>query len=569
MRLHTLFSVLFGCYGLVSGRVFSRNFQLHEARDAAPSGFVLSGPADSDATIRLRIALVQNNVDGLVDALYSVSDPTSESYGQHLSRDEVASFVAPASESTSAVQAWLNENGLNADVLSPGGDWLGVDVPSSTANDLLSANFSVFTHEQTGLQTIRTLAYSIPAELTAHIDFVHPTTTFPSGTGHAPVFVSSTSTSTSPVQRSDNTSAVCGSGNMPVTPWCLQYIYNIPSDPANSTSNGIAVTAYGGAIPQESDLQRFLTEYRPDMSNSTTFTFQSVNGGNSTSNNSQLNVEANLDVQYAIGLATGVPVTFLSVGGEFDDALLDTANYLLSLESPPPVVATSYGDNENAISQKLAYNLCNAYAQLGARGVSVIFASGDGGVSGNKNSECTTFVPTFPSGCPYVTSVGATTLLPNEQAAAFSSGGFSNYWPQPSYQSAAVSAFLTQLGGNSSGLYNASGRAFPDVAAYGTLYDIYNSRAALEVSGTSAAVPTVASIVALLNDRLLTAGRATLGWLNPWLYGAASGAFASVTAGNNLACSGGTTGFYATSGWDPITGLGTPDFDKLLTAAGL
>lgn len=62
----------------------------------------------------------------------------------------------------------------------------------------------------------------------------------------------------------------------------------------------------------------------------------------------------NLDVQYAIGLATGVPVTFLSVGGEFDDALLDTANYLLSLESPPPVVATSYGDNENAISQKLA-----------------------------------------------------------------------------------------------------------------------------------------------------------------------------------------------------------------------
>lgn len=153
---------------------------------------------------------------------------------------------------------------------------------------------------------------------------------------------------------------------------------------------------------------------------------------------------------------------------------------------------------------------------------------------------------------PSVTSVGATTLLPNEQAAAFSSGGFSNYWPQPSYQSAAVSAFLTQLGGNSSGLYNASGRAFPDVAAYGTLYDIYNSRAALEVSGTSAAVPTVASIVALLNDRLLTAGRATLGWLNPWLYGAASGAFASVTAGNNLACSGGTTGFYATSGWDPV-----------------
>ena len=40
-------------------------------------------------------------------------------------------------------------------------------------------------------------------------------------------------------------------------------------------------------------------------------------------------------------------------------------------------------------------------AQLGTRGVSVIYASGDGGVSGSQfDDQCTTFVPTFPSGCP-------------------------------------------------------------------------------------------------------------------------------------------------------------------------
>lgn len=44
--------------------------------------------------------------------------------------------------------------------------------------------------------------------------------------------------------------------------------------------------------------------------------------------------------------------------------------------------------------------LCNAYAQLGARGVSVLYSSGDGGVSGTQNQSCTTFVPSFPSGCP-------------------------------------------------------------------------------------------------------------------------------------------------------------------------
>lgn len=44
--------------------------------------------------------------------------------------------------------------------------------------------------------------------------------------------------------------------------------------------------------------------------------------------------------------------------------------------------------------------LCNAYAQLGARGVSILFSSGDGGVSGTGFQECTTFVPTFPNTCP-------------------------------------------------------------------------------------------------------------------------------------------------------------------------
>lgn len=45
-------------------------------------------------------------------------------------------------------------------------------------------------------------------------------------------------------------------------------------------------------------------------------------------------------------------------------------------------------------------NLCNAYAQLGARGVSVLFASGDGGVSGGHSQSCATFVPVFPASCP-------------------------------------------------------------------------------------------------------------------------------------------------------------------------
>ena len=69
--------------------------------------------------------------------------------------------------------------------------------------------------------------------------------------------------------------------------------------------------------------------------------------------------------------------------------------------------------------------------------------------------------------------------------------------------------------------------------------------------GTSASSPTFASIVALLNDRLIAAGRSPLGFLNPWLYSTASGAFNDVVGGSNPGC--GTSGFEALEGWDPVS----------------
>jgi hypothetical protein len=64
--------------------------------------------------------------------------------------------------------------------------------------------------------------------------------------------------------------------------------------------------------------------------------------------------------------------------------------------------------------------------------VSILFASGDGGVSGSQSGSCSKFVPTFPSGCPYLTSVGATQGVSPETGASLSAGGFSNYFGVPS-----------------------------------------------------------------------------------------------------------------------------------------
>ena len=149
-----------------------------------------------------------------------------------------------------------------------------------------------------------------------------------------------------------------------------------------------------------------------------------------------------------------------------------------------------------------------------------------------------------------VTSVGATNGIFPETAADFSGGGFSNYFPRPSYQDAQVNAFLSGLNDTYAGLYNATGRAYPDVAAQGVNFEISWLWYPEYATGTSCATPTVASIVSLINDRLIAAGKPVLGFLNPWLYSNASSAFTDIVSGNAAGC--GTNGWSAVEGWDPV-----------------
>ena len=82
--------------------------------------------------------------------------------------------------------------------------------------------------------------------------------------------------------------------------------------------------------------------------------------------------------------------------------------------------------------------------------------------------------------------------------------------------------------------------------------------------GTSAASPTFAAIVTLLNAERLAAGQPALGFLNPLLYSSNASAFNDVTVGQNSA--GTSAGFSAAPGWDAATGLGTPRFEALANA---
>lgn len=224
-----------------------------------------------------------------------------------------------------------------------------------------------------------------------------------------------------------------------------------------------------------------------------------------------------------------------------------------------------------------ALKVCNLFMQLGARGVSVLFSSGDSGPGGscksNVDNTTTVFQPTFPAGCPYVTAVGATTSSSPERAVSFSSGGFSIYHAQPSYQSAVVGKYLDSIGDTYAAFYNHTGRGIPDVAAQGQQFVVIDKSRSALLSGTSASSPVFAGVVALLNAARKAQGQPGLGFLNPFLYENAD-ALTDITTGAGVGCQGAGGGlpasgarWNATAGWDPVTGLGTPKFAALLEAA--
>ncbi|KAK5004370.1 hypothetical protein LTR28_009011 [Elasticomyces elasticus] len=129
-----------------------------------------------------------------------------------------------------------------------------------------------------------------------------------------------------------------------------------------------------------------------------------------------------------------------------------------------------------------------------------------------------------------------------------------------------MTEYIASLDSDFDGLYNKSGRGYPDIAAQGYQYVITYDGVDLHVDGTSASTPTVASVISLVNDALLAAGKPVLGFLNPWLYSVGKDGFTDVTNGSALGCD--TAGFPAKPGFDLVTGWGTPDFVKLKGLAG-
>ncbi|KAL8769239.1 MAG: hypothetical protein Q9209_004740 [Squamulea sp. 1 TL-2023] len=566
---------------------------IHEQLAALPHGWTFVGAPSDDSTIELRIGLQQQNLEQLQSLIHAVSTPSHPSYGNHMDKEKVDALLKPAAGAEVAVVSWLKAAGIPT--THSDGHWVSFATNIGTANKLLDTTFAHYANQ--GTTKLRTTQYSVPDSLVKHIDLISPTTFF----GKTTVQVPKTSPGSS-LLESRQVETGCATS---ITPGCLKQIYNINYTPSGTTNSAIAFGSFLNQSARTQDLTLFQQSYKVPRQG---FSVQLINGGTNDQGISDGHREANLDVQCISGISHPLPITEYITGGSppsipnLDEPLitsnepyLEYYNYLLSLPNSelPQVISNSYGDDEQTVPPAYATRVCNMIGQLGLRGISVVQSSGDTGIGApcqsNDGKRIPQFTPQFPATCPFITAVGGTQSINPEIAWVDSSGGFSNYFQQPSYQASAVSNYLDngiskETLAYCTPFFNASGRAFPDVSAHSMSppYEFYVNNVRTQGGGTSAAAPVFASIIALINDARLDKGLKPLGFLNPFLYGGGLSGLKDITIGGSRGCYGvnAQTGqeivgasiilyasWNATVGWDPVTGLGVPDFKKLLSAA--
>jgi hypothetical protein len=324
--------------------------------------------------------------------------------------------------------------------------------------------------------------------------------------------------------------------------------------------------------------------------------------------------EAELDLEWSGAVAKNAAIKYVYTGNGQSSGAVDALIYAVD-NAEAPVISISYGGCEPQQPPSQATDQENVARQANAQGITIVASSGDSGAAGCESGSATVashgLAIEMPSSVPEITAMGGTELdegsgtywsnnndandgsalsyIPemgwNDSSGnplSASGGGVSIYFSKPSWQSvtgvpAGSFRYAPDLALNSSPQHDGylvcvSGSCSSSTwAAQHGMFQL--------AGGTSVAAPTFAGILTLINDALGSGG---LGNVNPTLYGlpASANAIHDVTAGNNIVpCQSGTTGcpsspplqygYSAGAGYDPVTGLGSVDAAKLLTALGI
>jgi tripeptidyl-peptidase-1 len=426
---------------------------------------------------------------------------------------------------------------------------------------MFAAEFHNYASPSRLSQITRSHAYTIPAELEAHVQIVQ-------GVSNFPMYRHNTQIASSPA-----------AGPQPggMYPALIFKTYRLPNETDPTPKANAGVFEALGQSYSDSDLAAFQKQY--NLPRQKVAKIVGPNDGSSCSGNPDNCVEATLDVQYIMAMAQGAPLTYWSVPQDEPDIFVYFIEQVAADPTPPLVHSISYGGPESLQDASSMQTFNSELCKAGLRGLTIFVASGDDGVAGyqarDDPSQCG-FNPDYPANCPFITCVGAT-MGPDMGSAEVvcqsdggsiitSGGGFSNTFTRPAYQNDAVSTYLRTANIPPSSMFNTGGRAYPDVASLGNNYPVVIGGQTYQLSGTSASCPVFCAMVALVNGDREVRGKAPLGFLNPILYKVDKTVYNDITSGeNNCAAGQGNPtccqyGFYASKGWDATTGWGSLDF---------
>eukprot|EP00033_Pygsuia_biforma_P000625 GCRY01000736.1.p1 GENE.GCRY01000736.1~~GCRY01000736.1.p1 ORF type:complete len:611 (-),score=94.70 GCRY01000736.1:51-1820(-) len=502
----------------------------------------------------------QKNLKHANDLLSEISDIRSPYYGQHLSLQQVTDLFGSDDNTIFNIVRELRKTGAVGISISSTKDFIECELPSQSDLSFLKETFS---------NEVSSVFSFAPEQLS--LDNEH--------------FI---------MKKKDLLKTSLPLNRISGDPNNQKKAYGIPEDLVGTNSaNSQMVWGTGTFGYDEYMMQQFydafnISESLDDISH---MGFRGRIGGDNFG-------EGTLDTTYTTGMAVGVhtivantnnaPDTEWSLG--FGRAFLEFSSNISQSTDIPKVLSLSLGSltykacdllcsqldpsvmsypackkklsalrqvcmyESNEIEQRIDAQLL----KLTLRGTTILSAAGDGGshysfVPFDASTEfgralnkiaCQFSMPTYPSASPYVLSIGGiqwTEGMDNPVPWIGGGSGFSWIADRPSWQDVEVKNYL----GNAtlpSG-FNAHGRAYPDVSCLADNTPMPVEGKIYYAGGTSAAAPSFAGVLSLINDARFNKGLPSLGFVNPRLYqlvrDGASDMFYDVTVGNsNCPCSG-------------------------------
>jgi kumamolisin len=348
-------------------------------------------------------------------------------------------------------------------------------------------------------------------------------------------------------------------GDTSYTPRQVAQLYKFPTN-ATGAGQTVAIIELGGGY-RTADLQAYFSGLGLKTPSVTAV---SVDGASNTpvGDPNSADGEVLLDIEVVGAIATGARIA-VYFAPNTDRGFLDAITTAVhdSLRKPS-VVSISWGAAESEWTSQSLTNFNQAFQDAGVLGVTICCASGDGGSSDGETDGLAHV--DFPASSPHALACGGTRLESTSgtisrelvwnsgTGGGATGGGVSEVFPLPAYQqkvSVPVSVNPSHF----------QGRGVPDVAGDAdpaTGYQIRVDGRSAVFGGTSAVAPLWAALIAIVNQHR---GK-PLGDAHTLLYGAGTSPFRDVTSGTNGAYS-------AAKGWDPCTGLGSPNGQALETAA--